>query len=105
VDELRQLPYLSAVMMRRHLLTLFALFTGLAALHAPAHAGGQETVVCDARASARTTDNATVERCVCKAQSRTAVRRCPARARPTYTFRLPEWLRPPVIFGSERALE
>ncbi len=91
--------------MRRHLITLFALFTGLAALHAPAHASALESLVMDARAFARANEAASSESCVCEAQARQTAAKCPARERRQTRSRLLSVLRPPFIFGSDRALE
>jgi len=45
-------------MMHRHLLTLFALFTGLAALQAPAQAAAPQAMVAGAQAMARSVEAA-----------------------------------------------
>ncbi len=92
-------------MMRRHLLTLFALFTGLAAIHAPANASALETMVFDARAFARANDSGQAKACVCAKQNEKRPARC-TKAKPhALPARLRDVLNPPVIFGSERALE
>ena len=91
--------------MRRHLITLFALFTGLAALHAPAHASALDSLVFDARAFARANDTASSESCACQRQARQSTAKCPTRERRRAPSRLLSALRPPIIFGSERALE
>lgn len=91
--------------MRRHLITLFALFTGLAALHAPANASALESLVMDARAFARANDASSAEICACEAQARQTAAKCPARERARTPSRLLSALRPPFTFGSERALE
>ncbi len=91
--------------MRRHLITLFALFTGLAALNAPAHASSSETMVFDARAFARANDAAASASCQCQHPPRQGTAKCPSRERQRAPARLPNTLRPPIVFGSERALE
>ncbi len=91
--------------MRRHLITLFALFTGLAALHAPTHASALESQVMDARAFARAYDSTTSEICQCEQQAREHTTKCPTRERQPVPISPPSALRPPFIFGSERALE
>ncbi|MFU7529624.1 hypothetical protein [Qipengyuania sp. ASV99] len=97
--------YLSAIMMRRHLLTLFALFSGFAALHAPASASSLETMVFDARAFARANDTLASENCICPVRAQQRSIRCRAREKQQPQRRLPAALRPPIVFGSERALE
>lgn len=92
-------------MMRRHLLTLFALFTGLAALQTPAQASSLETMVFDARAFVRANDAGQNENCVCPVKQNEQYARCVARERKAPMRRLPNALRVPVIMGAERALE
>ena len=91
--------------MRRHLITLLALISGLAAIQAPANASVLESFVFDARALARSNDSSASENCSCAQQREKQASRCPAREKETPPVRLPLGLRPPVIFGSERALE
>ncbi|WP_108791072.1 hypothetical protein [Erythrobacter sp. Alg231-14] len=91
--------------MRRQLITLFALFTGLAALHAPAQASALESLVFDARAFARANDTATSVSCQCQHPPREGTAKCPSRDRQRAPARLPNSLRPTIVFGSERALE
>ncbi len=92
-------------MMRRHLLTLFALFTGIAALHAPAHASSANSFVFDSHAFARMNEAAQNENCGCEQRQRECVAPRPERASKQPQRRVPAILRPPVIFGAERALE
>jgi hypothetical protein len=91
--------------MRRHLIALFALFSGLAALQAPAHASSLDSMVFDARAFARANDTKTAQECVCKAQRQNEAARCEKRQRGSAPRRLLETLGLPVLFGSDRALE
>ncbi|BDI60934.1 hypothetical protein [Qipengyuania nanhaisediminis] len=92
-------------MMPRHLLALFALFSGIAALHAPAHASAVQSVVQDARQVARSGDAAISESCACPQQARERGQRCPKREERKSFSWLPSWLRPAVVLGSDRALE
>jgi len=91
--------------MRRHLITLFALFTGLAALTAPAHASALETLVADASAFAGAVEASGSECCQCVEQARQSTAKCPVREPSQKPALLISALRPPIIFGSERALE
>jgi len=84
---------------------LFALFSGLAALHAPASASSLETMVFDARAFARANDSSASENCVCPLPAQQRNIRCRAREKQPPQRRMPAALRPPIVFGSERALE
>ena len=92
-------------MMRRHLIALFALFSGIAALHAPASASSLDSMVFDARSIASAKDASSAEQCICTAQSQSAKKRCPKRERGLTPRRLLETLGLPVIIGSDRALE
>ena len=96
--------YLRTIMLQRHLLAFFALLSGLAVLQAPAQAATAQSVMQDARAVASTSDCPSSEASQparAREQSSTRPRR---QAKKTWTW-LPSWLRPTVIFGSERALE
>jgi len=97
--------YLAPVMMRRHLLTLFALFSGFAALHAPANASSLESMVFDARAFARANDASSSQTCVCERRAEEATKACPSARSDAMPSRILRRVRPPIIFGSERALE
>ena len=90
--------------MARHLLALFALFSGIAALHAPAHAQTQQQVVQDARSDTRSAEASSRESCACP-EARKRGDKCPKREQRETTSWLPSWLRPSVILGSDRALE
>lgn len=91
--------------MRRHLITLFAIFTGLAALHAPAHASALESLVFDTGAFSRANDSSASESCQCEQQVREQTAKCPPREQQPKPASPLSALRPPFIFGSERALE
>lgn len=91
--------------MRRHLLALFALFSGIAALQAPAHAAALDSTMFDARALAQANDGPVSEQCVCEAQKQQIKKRCPKRERALTPRRLLEALVPSVIIGCDRALE
>lgn len=91
--------------MRRHLIALFALLSGIAALQAPAHASALESMVFDARALARANDNAAAKECVCKQQADQTSARCPKRASKSVPRRFLDALGIPVLIGSDRALE
>lgn len=97
--------YLLSIMMRRHLITLFALFTGLAALHAPAHANSVESLISDVRALAGGADAADSDQCSCEQSGEEWANPCPAPEKQLIPARTPDVLRPPIVFGSERALE
>ncbi|KEO86985.1 hypothetical protein EH30_04955 [Erythrobacter sp. JL475] len=97
--------YLAPIMMRRHLLTLFALFSGFAALHSPASASSLESMVFDARAFARANDTTSSQVCVCERRVNEAAKACPPTKSDSVLPRVLRRVRPPIIFGSERALE
>lgn len=105
VDVSIQIHYLMQPMMRRHLITLFALFSGLAALHAPANASSLESMVFDVRALARANDASSPESCVCEQRKQDAAKACPPRKSDSPLPRVLRRIRPAIIFGSERALE
>ena len=92
-------------MMRRHLLALFALFSGFAALSAPAHASALDSMVFDAGAFSSANDTPTGDQCICTAQNQQAKKRCPKRERKLTPRRLLEALGLPVVIGSDRSLE
>ena len=97
--------YLGATMMARHLLALFALFSGIAALNAPAHANSVQSLVENTRTDARAGQSATSESCACPERARENRDRCPSREKRKPNTWLPAWLRPSVILGSDRSLE
>lgn len=91
--------------MHRHLIALFALLSGIAALQAPAHASSLESMVFDARSAARAHDSAAGQECVCKVPAQRGELQCTARVRKSIPRRFIEALGIPVIIGSDRALE
>ena len=92
-------------MMRRHLLALFALFSGIAALHAPVHATTAQSAIHDARAMASAGQQAANPGCACAQRASEQPDSCPRREREALRWWEPSWLRPSVLVGSERALE
>ena len=105
MDELPEVHYLGAIMLPRHLLALFALFSGIAALHAPAHASALQSVVQDARSTASSSECSASSGCECVADAYEQTRTRPRQERKQRLKWLPSWLRPSVIIGSDRALE
>lgn len=91
--------------MRRHLIALFALLSGIAALQAPAHASALESMVFDARAFARSNDTSAAQECVCKDQAEQHATRCPKRNSRSVPRRFLDALGIRVLIGSDRALE
>ena len=91
--------------MRRHLIALFALLSGIAALQAPAHASALESMVFDARAFARANDNSANQECVCKEQAERGATKCPKSTTRSVPRRFLDALGIPVLVGSDRALE
>ncbi|WP_299192234.1 hypothetical protein [uncultured Erythrobacter sp.] len=92
-------------MMPRHLLALFALFSGLAALHAPAQACAVQSVVQDARSSTSSGEASARAASACSEHAHERSKKCTSRERRRTWSWLPSWLRPGVIVGSDRALE
>ncbi|MEM7779946.1 MAG: hypothetical protein AAF697_06090 [Pseudomonadota bacterium] len=105
VDVLLAIPYLLATMMRRHLITLFALFTGLAALQTTAQANSLQSMVAGASVFASSLEASQTENCSCEADARAKKQQCIDRASKVPFHRLPAALRPPVAVGPDRALE
>ncbi|AWW74548.1 hypothetical protein CD351_08930 [Erythrobacter sp. KY5] len=105
MDANEQMHYVGRRMMARHLIALFALFTGIAALSAPAHAGEVQSNVQNARSVANASESQTSENCSCasEAENREAARPKRERKR-TWTW-FPSWLRPSIFLGGDRALE
>lgn len=91
--------------MRRHLLALFALFSGIAALQAPAHAAALDSTMFDARAFAQANDGSASEQCVHAAQKQQIKKRCPKHERALTPRGLRVALLPSVFVGCDRALE
>ncbi len=92
-------------MMVRHLLALFALLSGIAALQAPAHAGEVQSSVQNARSVAGASEQSASESCDCASRERGENKTRPRREKRTSWSWLPAWLRPSVLLGSDRALE
>lgn len=91
--------------MVRHLLALFALLTGIAALNAPAYAGEAQSSVHNARSVSASDDTTQSEKRACAESARQRSSACVAREpRKSWTW-LPSWLRPSIFFGGDRALE
>lgn len=100
-----QMHYLLPIMLARHLLALFALFSGIAALEAPVHAQVSQSQVQSSRQAANSSQNAASESCTCPERARERNSNCPKREQKRSWTWLPSWLRPSVILGSDRALE
>ena len=92
-------------MTRRHLLTLFALFTGLAALQSPAQASALDNMVFDASALTKVSDTAHSENSQCQIARSACARRWIARQPRIRTWPAPAVMHAPVIIGPDRALE
>ena len=94
-------------MVKRHLLTLFVLLSGLAALQAPAHASSAETVAAQTRAIAGGCELAETGHALCafvtKAHAEAAD--CSADTRQLHAAEPAAGVIIPYIFGVERALE
>lgn len=97
--------YYEKTVMHRHLLALFALFTGLAAVQAPANASSLETMVFDARTFAGANEGGAENACMCASKREVRKPRCVVTSRTPLPPRLCDAVRPPIIFGSDRALE
>lgn len=91
--------------MRHHLIALFALLSGLAALQAPAQANALEAAVHDAHSTARAGDNGAVQVSVVAMQSLQSAAKRPAPVFATFAGRVLHTLSAPVLVGSDRALE
>ncbi|MEP0390761.1 MAG: hypothetical protein ABJ205_06655 [Erythrobacter sp.] len=92
-------------MVKRHLLTLFVLLSGLAALQAPAHGNAAETFAAHSRVIAGVLEasEATHARCAFAAQAE-ATGRASETSATLDAAPLPV-LAAPYVFGVERALE
>ena len=101
------MPICTPNMVKRHLLTLFVLLSGLAALQAPAQAACNETMAAHARAIAAgcEVDEASHTACAFALEARAEATGRVDEALPSYeAATLPELL-VPYVFGVERALE
>lgn len=92
-------------MFARHLLALFALLSGLAALEAPAHAQVSPSAVQNTRSVVTAGQSAAREAAECPERARESTNTSPRRERRASWSFLPSWLRPSTILGSDRALE
>ncbi|MAY19643.1 MAG: hypothetical protein CL955_03385 [Erythrobacteraceae bacterium] len=92
-------------MFARHLLALFALLSGLAALEAPAHAQVSQSAVQNTRAVIAAGQSAAREAAACPESAREGETSSPRRERRKSWSFLPSWLRPSTVQGSDRALE
>ena len=90
--------------MRRQLLALLALLTGLAALGTPAHASVAEALSCEIGVSAHDEDGLQQERQICPdGEVHTPAKRPGELEKPSKKYK--RILRPPVLFGVDRAYE
>lgn len=93
--------------MKRHLLTLFVLLSGLTALQAPVHASAAETVAAQARAISDGCEavEANHELCAFVAEARAEATERVDEAAPLILAQPLAALAVPYVFGVERALE
>lgn len=90
--------------MRRQMLALLALLTGLAAIGTPAHASVIEALSCEIGTSAHDHDGASQEGQVCEDDDVRAPTKKPGEAEPP-ARKSKRIIRPPVLFGVDRAYE
>lgn len=90
--------------MLRRLLACLALITGLAAIGAPTHASITEAVRLEAGSGIFSSESATEDRNECPDEASRAVRRDPGKAEPQ-DRRNRRIIKPPVLFGVDRAYE
>ena len=91
--------------MTRRLLALIALLSGLAALHAPAHASRADQLACNVQALADCGKSHGVSVNVGEQKPRMNKRSCPDQRKPNVRPRLLGVLPPSLIVGVDRALE
>jgi len=91
--------------MRRHLLALIALMTGLAAIGHPAHASLADALSSDVDVAANASDSASGDACPCSEPDAKQSTRCSAGDRKPTKTPVPAKLRLPVLMGVERAIE
>ena len=91
--------------MRHHLIALFALLSGLAALQAPAHAAAPQAAVHDARNAARAHEIGAHQTCAIIAQTEQRTSLLVAKVLPPRVLVFDNALGAPVCIGSDRALE
>ncbi|MEM6826518.1 MAG: hypothetical protein AAF553_01090 [Pseudomonadota bacterium] len=91
--------------MTRRLIAIFVLLSGLAALHAPAHASRLDDLSHDIETLAEIAKPQDGARCQCERPQRKRDRKCGEKAskaaRPSHSFVLPA----SIIIGSDLALE
>jgi hypothetical protein len=91
--------------MTRQIIALLALLSGLAALHAPAHASRLEQLSYDVQALAEVANSQGGAACLCTAPPQRRNRSCDetkqAATRPRFIGILP----PSIVLGADRALE
>lgn len=90
--------------MLRRLLTCLALITGLAAFAAPANASVVEALTCEVGQSLDAHDSDAEERRMCEEETAKASRREPGKTN-TPNKRTRRVVKPPVLFGVDRAFE
>lgn len=91
--------------MRHHLIALFALLSGLAALQAPAHASALEAAVHDAGSGAGSHDNGAVQECAMLTEACQWSAKRPLKVSTAFAYRMVDTVKAPVLIGSDRALE
>lgn len=96
--------YPKAVMTRR-LLAFLALLSGLAALHAPAHASRLDQLSYDVQALAEVADVQNGAACQCARPPQKTPLICDERGKSAVRPRLMGILAPSLIIGADRALE
>lgn len=91
--------------MRRHLIALFALLSGIAALQAPAQASALESMVQDSRVAVRAHESVTAQESAAAVQSSQRTTRGSVRISADFELRLSDTTTASVVIGSDRALE
>jgi hypothetical protein len=105
--KLSEMPICNSSMVKRHLLTLFVLLSGLAALQAPVHASAAATVAAQSRAITCGGEavEASHELCAFVAEARAEATGRVSDTLPSFGVLPSPSLAAPYIFGVERALE
>ncbi|WP_298333295.1 hypothetical protein [uncultured Erythrobacter sp.] len=91
--------------MRHHLIALFALLSGIAALQAPAQASVPQSMVQDARITVRAHDSVTAQESAAAVQSSQRTSQGSVRVSADFELRLSDTTTASVVIGSDRALE
>jgi len=91
--------------MRRHLIALFALLSGIAALQAPAQASALDSMVQDARVAVRAHASVAAQESAAAVQSSQRTSQGPVQISAQFELRLSDATTAPVVIGSDRALE